>query len=211
MGIFFNFGDRVDNYEYLVINERDARASAGIMFLLGMLSLFSVYIFRTLLWAELFSITFIFEFFVRIVFAPKYAPYMLLGGFIVSNQSPDWVEAKPKQFAWILGLILGAIMAYYIIYDIISLWRIALCVVCLILLFLESTFGICLGCLVYNALHIKLHHCPGDVCEIPRQKVLVKHRAWFLLGFLLLFTFTYLGLQSSKYDDIPNVIILDDR
>lgn len=55
MGLFLNFGEKIDDYEYKVINERDARASAGIMFLLGLLSLFSVHLYRTIFWAELFS------------------------------------------------------------------------------------------------------------------------------------------------------------
>ncbi|MBA1419859.1 MAG: DUF4395 family protein, partial [Epsilonproteobacteria bacterium] len=112
MRVFFNFGEKVAGYDYLVINERDARASAGIMFLLGLLSLFSVFTLRTLLWAELFTITFIFEFFMRTFINPKYAPYMLLGGIIISNQKTDWVESKPKKFAWALGMVRGAIMTY---------------------------------------------------------------------------------------------------
>ena len=74
--LFFNFGEKIDDFEFKVINERDVRASAGIMFLFGILSLFSIFIFRTLLWAELFSLTFIFEFFIRIFINPKYAPYI---------------------------------------------------------------------------------------------------------------------------------------
>ncbi|MDF1880063.1 DUF4395 domain-containing protein, partial [Sulfurimonas sp. MAG313] len=53
MNLFFKFGEDVKAYDFRVINEREARASAGIMFLLGLLSLFSVYGLRTLLWAEL--------------------------------------------------------------------------------------------------------------------------------------------------------------
>jgi len=59
MNKIFSFGEIVSEFDFKVINEREARASAGIMFLLGLLSLFSVYIYRTLFWAELFSITFI--------------------------------------------------------------------------------------------------------------------------------------------------------
>ena len=54
MGLFLNFGEKIDGYDYKVINERDARASAGIMFLLGILSLFTVHLYRTIFWAELF-------------------------------------------------------------------------------------------------------------------------------------------------------------
>ena len=210
MALFFNFGEQIEGYKYKVINERDARASAGIMFLLGLLSLFSVYIFRTLLWAELFSITFIFEFFVRIVINPKYAPYMLLGGLIVSNQQAEWVEAKPKKFAWLLGLVLGAIMTYYIVFDVISLWRLGICVICLVLLFLESSFGICLGCLLYHKLNIKLNNCPGGVCAVPSKKSIVRYRVLLIGIFLILFLLVYVGLKNGKYADAQPVIIIND-
>jgi len=210
MALFFNFGEEIEGYDYKVINEREARASAGMMFLLGLLSLFSVYIFRTLLWAELFSITFIFEFFVRIVINPKYAPYMLLGGLIVSNQQAEWVEAKPKKFAWLLGLILGAIMTYYIVFDVISLWRLGICVICLVLLFLESTFGICLGCLLYHKLNIKLNNCPGGVCAVPSKKSIFRYRVLLIGIFLILFLLVYVGLKNGKYADAQPMIIIND-
>ena len=35
---------------------------------------------------------------------------MLIGGLVASNQQPDWVEARPKKFAWLLGMKLGVIM-----------------------------------------------------------------------------------------------------
>jgi len=211
MKIFFNFGEKVEGYAYKVINERDARASAGIMFLFGMISLFSVFTLRTLLWAELFSITFIFEFFVRTFINPKYAPYMLLGGLIVSNQEPDWVEAKPKKFAWVLGMILGFIMTYYIVFDIISLWRLGICLICLLLLFLESSFGICLGCLLYHRLNIKLEKCPAGVCEISNHRGFSKSKLLLLLGFTLLFIATFTVLKAYKYEDKKSIIILEDK
>lgn len=210
MSLLFNFGKKIEGYDYLVINERDARASAGIMFLLGLLSLFSVFTLRTLLWAELFTITFIFEFFMRVFINPKYAPYMLLGGLIVSNQKPDWVEAKPKKFAWALGIVLGAIMTYYIVFDVISLWRLGICLVCLILLFLESAFGICLGCLLYHTFNIDLKKCPGDVCEIEEKVGFGKRKIFMLLGFIVLFVFTLFMLKTYKYTDEQNIVIVDD-
>ncbi len=210
MGIFLNFGERVDNYDYKVINERDARASAGIMFLLGLLSLFSVYILRTIFWAELFSITFILEFAIRIVINPKYAPYMLIGGLIVHNQTPDWVEAKPKRFAWSLGLVLGLIMTYFIVFDIISPVRIGICWLCLFLLFLESVFGICLGCILYKKLNWKLYNCPGGICDVATPRKYNIKNYFFILGFMGLFYLTYLTLKHYKISETPNIIIIDE-
>ena len=209
MGFFLNFGEKIDGYNYKVINEREARASAGIMFLVGLLSLFSVFIYRTIFWAELFSITFIIEFFVRVMIYPKYAPYMLIGGLIVSNQQPDWVEAKPKRFAWMLGMLLGIIMTYYIVFDIISPVRLAICWLCLFLMFVESVFGICLGCLLYKKLKWKTYNCPGGICDAPPPKY-DKKKLVLILGFLGLFYFTYVVLKSYKFNEKPKIIILKE-
>ncbi len=210
MGLFFNFGEKIDKFDFKVINERDARASAGIMFLLGILSLFSVYIYRTIFWAELFSITFIIEFVFRTTFNPRYAPYMLIGGLIVSNQEPDWVEAKPKRFAWFLGMILGAIMTYYIIFDIISPIRLSICWLCLFLLFVESVFGICLGCILYKKLNWKLYKCAGDVCEPTSNRSFGKRKLIIMLAFIGFFFLTYLSLKSYKYTEPQKIILIKD-
>lgn len=210
MRLLLNFGEKIGGYDYKVVNERDARASAGIMFLLGILSLFSVYLYRTIFWAELFSITFVIEFIVRTVINPKYAPYMLLGGLIVSNQEPDWVAANPKRFAWILGLILGLIMTYYIIYDIITPIRLGICWLCLFLMFVESVFGICLGCLLYKKLNWKVYDCPGGICETKSQKPYDKRKLLIIVGFLGLFFLTYMTLKDYKFNEKPKIIITKD-
>ena len=206
--LFFNFGEEIKEYDFKVINEREARASAGLMFLFGMVSLFSVFTLRTLLWVELFTITFIVEFFVRLLFNPKYAPYMMLASFIVQNQEAEWVEARPKKFAWGLGGILAIVMSYYLIFDIISVLRFALCFVCLTLLFLESSFGICLGCIVYKFLEIKLLKCPGGVCKIKKAKAYEKRKIFFLIFFFTLFLAIYLYLHHAEtLESIHTVIV----
>ncbi len=210
MAIFFNFGQQVDGYKNKVINEREARASAGIMFLLGLLSVFAVFQLRTLFWAELFSITFIIEFFIRVIVNPQYAPYMMLGELFVRHQAPDWVDAKPKQFAWILGLLLGMVMTFYILFDLISLVRLSICFACLTLLYLESVFGICLGCILYQKLNIPVENCPGDICETVVRRSYDKKKILWLFLFLVLFTAFFAGLKNWKYEAKPKIIIIDE-
>lgn len=195
----FQFGQNIPEYDFKVINERDARASAGIMFLLGTISFFSVILTHNLFWAELFSITFIIEFLARMLINPIYAPYMILGSLIVSNQQPEWVEAKPKRFAWMLGAILGLAMSYYVVFDIVTPARAGLCILCLTLLFLESSFGICLGCIVYKRLNIKLYKCPGGSCEVAKKTGNIKYKLLFVAIFALLFYATYHYLKEYKY------------
>jgi len=201
MNLLFNFGEKIQGYDYKVINEREARASAGIMFLFGIISLFTVFGIQTLFWAELFSITFILEFTIRITLNPKYAPYMVMGSLFVSNQEPEWVEAKPKQFAWILGMMLGIVMTYFIVFDIVSPIRMLTCVLCLILLFTESAFGICLGCIVYRKFNVKLEgNCPGGVCDNTPRAEYNKVGKWAIIGaFLIVLFVTYSGLDKYKY------------
>jgi len=194
MSKILQFGQDILEYDFKVINERDARASAGIMFALGIISLFTFFLTKNLFWAELFSITFIIDFFVRVFINPIYAPYMLLGSIVVSNQEPEWVEAKPKKIAWILGVILGLIMAYFVINNIVSPVRISICILCLILLFLESAFSVCLGCIMYKAFSKKLYKCLGGVCEVS-QKRSIKGRPLVLLAFVAI----YYELKEYKY------------
>jgi hypothetical protein len=209
MNKIISFGEKVKEYDFKVINENEARASAGIMFLLGIISLFSVFMTKNLFWAELFSITFIIEFIIRVFINPKYAPYMLLGSLIVSNQTPNWVEARPKRFAWILGVILGAIMIYFIFSDNMSPTRLLICVICLTLLFLESSFGICLGCILYSKFNIKLEKCAGDICEVKNSQ---NNRWKFLLLFVFmgLFSTIYYYLSTYKYNVDKKIIIVNE-
>ena len=39
MSSFFQYGEQVEGYDVFVLNKREARAAAGILFLIGLLSL----------------------------------------------------------------------------------------------------------------------------------------------------------------------------
>jgi hypothetical protein len=45
------------------------------------------------------------------------------------------------------------------------------CLFCLIFLFFESVFGICLACKVYRFIYAeKAQYCPGEVCEVKARQ-----------------------------------------
>ncbi len=195
----FSFGEKIPGFDYKVINERDARASAGIMLVLGMVSLFNFFSSGSLFWAEIFTITFIIEFFIRVFINPKYAPYMLLGSLLVINQTPDWVEAKPKQFAWVIGAIIGVIMSYFIIFDIVNPIRLFACLLCLFLFFSEAVLGICWGCLIYKKFNKPLENCPGGICEAKTKHPERNTKLLLVLLFSGIFTLVHYGLKTYKY------------
>ena len=198
----FNFGESINGYDYKVINEREARASAGLMFLFGIISLFYFILTQNLFYAEAFSITFIIEFFIRIFINPLYAPYMIIGSWVVRNQKPEWVEASPKKFAWVLGLLLGLVMGYYVIFNVLTPARLIICLICLVLLYVEAVFGICLGCIIYKKLNFKLQNCPGGVCEMGWQKPKRLNPIISILLISILFGGLYYNLKEYRYSPI---------
>jgi hypothetical protein len=69
-----------------------------------------------------------------------------------------------------------------------------ICILCLLLLFFESAFGICLGCKIYNFFNKeKAKLCPGGTCEIKKREEIQKINfyqivilALFFIGILVL-------------------------
>src|SRR5690349_24390556 len=104
------FGENVPGYDIPVLNEREIRAAAGIMFLVIYTSLMLIIFngdFRMVKYVVTF---FLIDFIIRVFINPKYAPSLIVGRLIVSNQVPEYVGAKQKKFAWIVGVILAATM-----------------------------------------------------------------------------------------------------
>ena len=167
----FEYGEKVDGYDVRVINEREARAAAGILFAFGMLSLLNAVMLSHGVVTRYFISFFTLDFLIRVI-NPSYSPSMLMGRFFVQNQTPEYVGAAQKRFAWGLGLILALPMFYLLVIH----WqpnpiKVLICIICLVLLIMESAFSICLGCKIYNLIMKKnATHCPGGVCEIRKKE-----------------------------------------
>ncbi len=168
---FFTYGEKVEGYDVRVINEREARAAAGILFAIGILSLTNAVMLSHGVVTRYFISFFTLDFLIRVI-NPSYSPSMLLGRFFVQNQTPEYVGAAQKRFAWGLGLLLALPMFYLLVIN----WqpnplKVFVCIICLLLLLSESAFSICLGCKIYNlVMSSKATHCPGGVCEITRKE-----------------------------------------
>ncbi len=168
---FFKYGEKVDGYDVRVINEREARAAAGILFALGLLSLTNAAMLGHVVVTKFFISFFTIDFLMRVI-NPSYSPSMLVGRFFVQNQRPEYVGAPQKRFAWGLGLALALPMFYFLVLDFQpNPIKVFICIVCLFLLLFESAFSICLGCKIYNmVMSSRAQHCPGGVCEILRKE-----------------------------------------
>jgi len=164
---FFQYGEKVEGYDVFVLNEREARAGAGILFLIGLLSLVNAVALGHLIVTKVFISFFTLDFLMRVI-QPRYSPSLLLGRFFVQNQRPEYVGATQKRFAWGIGLLLALPMFYLLVIDFQpNPIKVLVCILCLALLFFESAFSICVGCKIYGIFKKDpVTHCPGGVCEI---------------------------------------------
>jgi len=176
MSNIFGFGEVVEGYAVKVVNEREARAGAGILFLLGFISFINCMTTKSLLITQIFIGIFLVEFAIRVLVNPKYAPSLIIGRFMVNNQVPEYVGASQKRFAWGLGLGLAVFLfGLTIVFPTStpigeeSLHNALIglsCMTCLVFLYFEAVFGICLGCKIYNKFNKEeAQYCPGGVCE----------------------------------------------
>jgi hypothetical protein len=167
MNRFFQYGEKVEGYDVFVLNEREARAGAGILFLIGILSLVNAVALGHIIVTKVFISFFTLDFLMRVI-QPRYSPSLLLGRFFVQNQRPEYVGATQKRFAWGIGLLLAIPMFYLLVIDFQpNPIKVLVCVTCLLLLFLESAFSICVGCKIFGIFKKDpVTHCPGGVCEV---------------------------------------------
>jgi hypothetical protein len=168
MGKLFEFGETVSGYEVPVLNEREVRAAAGILFFFALVSFMNAWTMGNFRLTRIFVIAFLIDFTIRIFINPKYSPSMILGRLAVRKQKPEWVGAPQKRFAWAVGWLLALAMLYLIVINnVVGPVNLLVCATCLLLMFFESAFGICLACKIYNAFSVnQAQHCPGGVCEV---------------------------------------------
>jgi Domain of unknown function (DUF4395) len=196
------FGEHVEGYAIPVLNEREVRAGAGILFFITLTVFLGAWHADQLLPAQMMIVGFFLDFLIRVLH-PRYSPSLILGRIAVGNQAAEYTAAAPKRFAWILGLVLASIMLVTLIFlRNMSALNFAICGVCILLLFMESSFGICLGCIVYHRLcKQNLELCPGGVCEVrtkePIRQVSARQVA-LLAGFSGAMVLTLVVMQEQN-------------
>jgi hypothetical protein len=165
----FEFGQKIDGYSVRVLNERAVRASAGILFFLAMIAFMNAWLVGNFQPTRVFVVAFLVDFAIRIFVNPLLAPSLIVGQWIVRKQQPEYVGAPQKRFAWAIGFALALAMLYLMVLNsVIGPINLIVCGTCLLLLFFETAFGICIGCKIYNLFNREAAQlCPGGVCEVP--------------------------------------------
>ncbi len=206
----FNFGEKVEEFKVPVLNEREVRAGAGILFFFAIISFSNSWFVGDFSMIKIFDIAFLIDFFIRIFINPKFSPSLIIGRFVTSNQKPEYVGAAQKRFAWALGFVLALIMFFLVVLNnIIGPINLFICSLCLIFLFFESAFGICLGCKMYNLFKKQgAILCPGGVCEKNKKEKIQKISIWqglIVVVFILAVGYITNANFTKKNKEILNI------
>ena len=174
-----NFGEVVEGYDIPVLNEREIRAAAGILFLMMLISVMVVILNNDFLLLKYAVSIFLLDICLRVFVSPRYAPTLILGRLIVRNQVPEYVGAKQKKVAWMIGVGLASVFfVFTVIINSYSPISGIICLICLIFLFFEAAFGICLGCKFYSLVYKdQAQYCPGEVCTVNDRQDIQKTTA----------------------------------
>jgi hypothetical protein len=196
------FGEDVPGYTIRVLNEREIRAAAGILFLGTFLGLMFIAFKGDFTAIRYVLIVFLADFIIRVFVNPRFAPTLVLGRLMVGRQTPEYVGARQKKFAWVIGLILSATMfVFLVVMNAYWLMTGLVCLTCLVFLFFESAFGICLGCKFYPLFFKdKVQYCPGEVCERRSRQPIQRTSGRQLLVVLLFVAFVVvLAVSGNGY------------
>jgi hypothetical protein len=190
MNKIIQFGEEVEGYAIPVLNEREIRASAGILFLILFISILVAALKGNFLLIKYAITIFLTDISIRVLVNPRFSPFLIIGRLIVKNQVPEYVGAQQKKFAWIIGMVLsGTIFALLVVMNARSPITGIVCLLCLVFLFFETAFGICLGCKFYSMFYKeKAQYCPGEVCDTDsRQEIQKTSRGQLVvvLGFIV--------------------------
>jgi hypothetical protein len=164
-----------------VFNENEVRAAAGMTMVMGAVVFVLALTEQIYLPLQLMTIFFFVEFSTRVFGGLQYSPLGRLSHVLVRRHEPEWVSARPKRFAWSMGMGLSFAMVLITNTGIRGALPATLCSICLVLMWMESALGFCAGCELYAFLRRSgwiakddaIEICAGGVCEAPRPPAAV--------------------------------------
>ena len=156
-----------------VVNEHAVRAAAGITLVIGAVAFSIAFFDRKYIPLQVASVVFFVEFLVRVTAGLRYSPVGIIALRMTRRRPPDWVSLKPKLFAWKLGLALSSSMVIITNSGIRGLLPRTICIICMVLMWMESALGLCLGCEIYARLvrrgwiakDPEIERCANGVCR----------------------------------------------
>ena len=160
--------------ERTLVDENQARAAAGLTLVAGGIA-FAVALGGSPVLIRAVSVVFACDFAVRVFDRLEHSPVGFVAGWLVRWRPVELVSARPKRFAWTLGLVMAAAMATITNLGVRGTVPRTICVICLVLMWAEAALGLCLGCELYGVLRRRglIHEregfdvCASGACAVP--------------------------------------------
>jgi hypothetical protein len=135
-----------------VFDENEVRAAAGLTLVIGAVAFSYAYFAQDYVPLQVVTVVFFSEFLARLTLGLRYSPVGVVARVLTRSHPPDWVSAKPKRFAWTLGLGMSFAMVIITNSGIRGTLPRTICLICLTLMWMESVLGICLGYRIHGLL-----------------------------------------------------------
>ena len=177
-----SFGQRISGLtahgtelQAAVFDENAVRAAAGLTMVVGAVAFSYAYFDKQYVPLQIASTLFFVEFLTRLTFGLRYSPTGVIARAMTLHRAPDWVSAKPKRFAWTLGLGMAFSMMIITNSGIRGMLPRTICAICLTLMWMESVLGLCLGCKIHGLLvrrgwaskDAAFEICAHGECDLP--------------------------------------------
>ena len=158
-----------------VFNENEVRAAAGVTLVIGAVAFCFAYFEQRYVPLQVASSFFLVEFVLRTTLGIRYSPAGVAARWLTRGQAPEWVSAKPKRFAWTIGVAMASAMIVITNTGIRGTLPMTMCLICMTLMWMECALGLCLGCKLYAWLvrhgyksrDAEIEVCAGGVCALP--------------------------------------------
>jgi hypothetical protein len=160
-----------------VFDENQVRAAAGITLALGSVAFVYANFEKVFGPIKVVTAFFFIDFLIRATVGLRYSPVGMVARLLVRRLEPQWTSAKPKRFAWTLGLVMSLSMMIITNSNVHGTLPRTICLICLALMWMESVLSLCLGCEIYAFLVRRgwrqrdesFEICVGGACDIvPR-------------------------------------------
>ena len=162
-----------------VFNENEVRAAAGLTMVIGAVAFATPTSLSNTCRSRSSTTLFFVEFLIRLTVRDPVQPDRRRRPRDDAPATPpEWVSAKPKRFAWTLGLGMSFSMMVITNSGIRGTLPRTICLICLTLMWMESVLGVCLGCKIHGLLVRRgwttkdpdFEVCAHGACELPARE-----------------------------------------
>jgi hypothetical protein len=157
-----------------VFNENETRIAAGLAMVLCVAVAAVAAFEQAYLPMQLLAIVFFVDFGLRVTLGLHHSPLGVLSRLLTRRRAPKWVSAKPRRFAWTLGMALSLALMLITNAGVHGALPMTILLVFGVMTWSEAVHGVCLGCKLHGWLvrrGLATRDPAFDVCARGPQRI----------------------------------------